>query len=89
MVDINPVMTDHEIWEYAIKHNLVILTKDTDFYYRFLLEDRCPKVVFFQLGNMTLKAMYKYFSNYWPEIIDRIHSSSLIVASHTKIKVVF
>ena len=31
-VDINPCMTDTEIWNYALNNNLVILTKDSDFF---------------------------------------------------------
>ena len=30
VVDIDPMMTDNEIWEYAIKNEKVILTKDAD-----------------------------------------------------------
>ena len=30
--DINLQMTDSEIWDYALKNEMVILTKDTDFY---------------------------------------------------------
>jgi len=54
IVDINPFMTDDEIWEYAIKNDKVILTKDTDFYSKSISNVVKPKVIFFQLGNMTL-----------------------------------
>jgi len=49
--DINLQMTDTEIWNYALENNFVILTKDVDFYNRFLVSEITPKVIFFQLGN--------------------------------------
>lgn len=34
VVDINPKMKDSEIWDYALSNDLIILTKDSDFYLR-------------------------------------------------------
>ena len=45
--DINLRMTDTEIWNYALENNCVILTKDVDFYNRFLVSEKTPKVIFF------------------------------------------
>ncbi len=89
VIDINPTMTDNEIWEYAKSNTMIILTKDTDFYYRFLLDDECPRVVYFKLGNMTLKTLHGYFSKFWPEIIAKLNSGSLIIASRSQVKIVF
>ena len=36
IVDINPMMTDDEVWNYALKNNQVILTKDADFYDKYM-----------------------------------------------------
>jgi predicted nuclease of predicted toxin-antitoxin system len=41
--DINPKMTDSEIWNYAFKNQLVILSKDIDFYKRFLISNENAK----------------------------------------------
>jgi len=41
--DIEPSWSDSEIWRYAAAHNLVIVTKDSDFSDRVLLsESRFP-----------------------------------------------
>ena len=45
--DINLQMTDTEIWNHALENNFVILTKDVDFYNRFLVSEITPKVIFF------------------------------------------
>ena len=43
-------LTDAEIWNYAKSHGLVIVTKDTDFYERIMLEGSLPKVIWIRLG---------------------------------------
>jgi len=53
-------MSDTEIWNYALKNELVILTKDTDFYNRFLISSTAPKIIYFQLGDFSLKQLYQY-----------------------------
>jgi predicted nuclease of predicted toxin-antitoxin system len=49
--DINLQMSDTEIWDYALINKLVVLTKDTDFYNRFLVSSTAPKIIYFQLGT--------------------------------------
>jgi len=58
--DINLQMSYTEIWNYALKNELVILTKDTDFYNRFLISSTAPKIIYFQLGDFSLKQLYQY-----------------------------
>ncbi len=43
VVDIDIRLLDTQVWEYALTHNLVILTKDTDFYNRVLISTNSPK----------------------------------------------
>jgi predicted nuclease of predicted toxin-antitoxin system len=88
VVDINPCMTDKMIWDYALKNNLVILTKDTDFYNLFLMNDICPKVIYFQIGNFTLSSLHQYFQNNWQSIISHLNTSSFIMAGIEKINVI-
>jgi predicted nuclease of predicted toxin-antitoxin system len=87
VADINPSMTDKMIWDYALKHDCVILTKDTDFYTLFLLNEVHPKVIYFQIGNFTLAALHQYFQNYWESILNHLSTSSFIIAGSEKINV--
>ena len=84
--DINLRMTDTEIWNYALENNCVILTKDVDFYNRFLVSEKTPKVIFFQLGNYSLKQLYDYFNANWGKLKTEISSSKLIIAKETHIE---
>jgi len=61
--DIDLQMNDTEIWNYTLKNELVILTKDTDFYNRFLFSLIAPKIIYFQLGNCSLKQLHNYFND--------------------------
>jgi len=88
VVDINPSMTDAEIWNYAITNNFVILTKDTDFFSRAILAKQCPKIIYFQVGNQTLKELHSYFQQYWDEITKHLNDSSLIIAKPSSFTVI-
>ncbi|NDP28328.1 MAG: hypothetical protein GZ087_13010 [Flavobacterium sp.] len=84
--DIDLQMSDTEIWNYAFKNKLVILTKDTDFYHRFLVAKNAPKIIYFQLGNCSLKQLHQYFNDNWDKIQSEIENSRLIIAKDTYIE---
>ena len=44
---------DATIWAYAAEHALTIVSKDSDFHQRSLLEGPPPKVVWVHIGNCT------------------------------------
>ena len=44
---------DAEIWTYASEHGYAIVTKDSDFPERALVEGPPPKVLWIQLGNCS------------------------------------
>jgi predicted nuclease of predicted toxin-antitoxin system len=50
--DVGLAMADDEmVWNYAMQHGLIIVSKDTDFYHRSILFGHPPKVVWVRLGN--------------------------------------
>lgn len=87
VTDIDSALTDQEIWNYALRHNLVVLTKDTDFYNRFISSKVSPKIVYFQLGNQTLRELHIYFQNNWDSIINALKHATLIVATKNEIQI--
>ena len=44
---------DLVIWQYAAANGFIIVTKDTDFYQRSLLQGHPPKVVWLRVGNCS------------------------------------
>lgn len=88
IIDINPRMTDDEIWEYALRNNSVILTKDTDFYSKSISSDVKPKIIYFQLGNMTLAELNHYFEINWAKILSHLLEADLIIAKRNQINII-
>ena len=78
--DIDLQLSDTEIWNYALNNELVILTKDTLFHNRFLVSENAPKIIYFQLGNLSLKQLHQYFNDNWGKIQSQIETSKLIIA---------
>ena len=44
---------DKEIWDYATKHNMLIITNDEDFLYLSTLKGFPPKVLLLRMGNQS------------------------------------
>ena len=44
---------DNQVWDYAYKHGLVIVSKDSDFQQRSFVLGHPPKVIWVRLGNCT------------------------------------
>lgn len=88
VADINPRMTDREIQDYAFAHNMVILTKDSDFLNYIVLFPQGPKIVYLQLGNQTLRNLHAYFELYWNKIMASLPDAKLIIAHPDNIRVI-
>ena len=69
VVQINDELKDSEIWEYAKKNDLTIITKDADFSSLVLLNDPPPKVIHIKLGNMKMKVFHKIITNMWDDVL--------------------
>ena len=66
--DIPDCSTDSHIWRHAIDNNLTILTKDTDFYHRYLAAINTSKVVWFKIGNMKKLELENFIATVWKDI---------------------
>jgi len=47
-----------------------------------------PKVIFFQLGNYTLKQLHNYFTANWDDILSHLEDNSMIIEQKNTIKVI-
>lgn len=52
---------DSVIWQWALEHNAVILTKDEDFPRRALLSKQAPSIVWLRIGNTSKRALLAWF----------------------------
>ena len=65
VLDINPKMSDNNIWEYALKNNLTIISKDADFSNRIMFSQPPPKVIHLKVGNMKLADFITFIDFVW------------------------
>lgn len=63
VTNISFIHFDTDIWKYALKNQLVIITKDADFYYRYLSSKKNPKVVWIRTGNLKKKQFIQLIEN--------------------------
>lgn len=88
VADLNPRMTDEDIWNYAIQNDKVIITKDVDFYDKYMSSDKFPKIIYLKLGNLKLSEMHLYFESNWEFIIERLREANFIIAEKERIKII-
>lgn len=85
--DINAKWPDRDIWHYAREHGLVIVTKDSDFLHRCLLDSQPAKVVHLKLGNLLLKDLHLFFHNNWRQIVEHLPDARMVIATSEGIEV--
>jgi predicted nuclease of predicted toxin-antitoxin system len=71
---------DTTIWEFAKRHNYVILTKDTDFHFLLTLYGPPPKVIRLNIGNASNKTILANLEQHkiLIEMFVRTESTSLL-----------
>jgi predicted nuclease of predicted toxin-antitoxin system len=76
--DIDDSMSDEEIWNYALEHKLIILTKDADFSSKVLLKGSPPKVIHFRFGNLRMHEFHALLTKIWDDLELLIQDNSLV-----------
>src|SRR5271166_2314877 len=70
--DINDQWTDREIWAYAKKHDLVIVSKDADFSDLVMQSVPPPRVVHIRLGNLKMREFHAILAQNWQWVTENI-----------------
>ncbi|OGU34364.1 MAG: hypothetical protein A2068_14205 [Ignavibacteria bacterium GWB2_35_6b] len=86
--DINDEWTDGQIWDYARKNNLTVVTKDSDFSHRIILIDPPPKVIHIRFGNVKMNEFFKILSASWNDISEMSDMCKLVNVFKNKIEAV-
>lgn len=60
--------SDSQIWGFARKHDLVIVSKDTDFSDRIITSSPPPRVVHLRFGNLRRNEYHAFLARRWPQI---------------------
>ena len=69
-IGLNVPAKDKEIWEYAQKHGLLIITNDEDFLNLSILKGFPPKIILLKTGNQSRKAIEASLIKAKPQIIE-------------------
>jgi len=76
--DINDEWDDEQIWNYARKNNLTIITKDSDFSNKILMHTPPPKVIHIRFGNLKMKPFFKTITKCWADVVKLEEKCKLI-----------
>lgn len=84
--DLGASPSDTEIWNYARREELVIVSKDADFSNRIMLSSPPPWIVRLRFGNMRKKAFHEYLQKVWPSIEALLPAHKLINVFQNRIE---
>jgi predicted nuclease of predicted toxin-antitoxin system len=70
--------SDTQIWEFARKRDLVIVSKDADFSDRIVAASPPPKVVHLRFGNLRRKEYHALLARRWPQIESLLKTNKLV-----------
>jgi len=70
--------SDSQIWDFARKHDLVIVSKDTDFSDRIITSSPPPRVVQLRFGNLRRNEYHALLARRWPQIESLLKTNKLV-----------
>lgn len=77
-IELGPNPTDSEIWSYAMRHHLAIVTKDADFSTRIIVHPPPPWIVHLRFGNLRRREYHAVLARRWPQIESLVPSAKLV-----------
>ncbi len=70
---------DASIWNYAIEHDTVIITKDEDFAHRCVQSKASPVIVWLRVKNVSRQALLAWFEPLLPKIESLIAQNERLI----------
>ena len=70
---------DMAIWEYALKHEFIVISKDRDFFDFACRHGDTGKLVWIRLGNCRNASLLATFEKFLPQILNSLADGSRIV----------
>lgn len=71
---------DTAIWDYALMHQAILVTKDEDFPHRLSQSPpKAPAVVWLRVGNTSRRALLKWFEPMLPRIVHLVEQGNKLI----------
>lgn len=70
---------DSSIWNYALRHDAVIVTKDEDFPHRSGQSTTAPSIVWLRIGNASRRALLEWFEPLFPQIEAQLEQGEKLI----------
>ena len=86
--DIEPQPSDSKLWILARENDWTILTRDTDFFDRIMLDGSPPKVIWVRLGNIRKADLESLMVRLWPAISSLLADADLVEVHPTSLEAV-
>lgn len=80
--------SDSFLWQHAIAHELVIVTKDADFSERIQLSGPPPRIVHLRVGNMRRTEFIQWLYKQWPAIEAALPQHKLVNVYHDHLELI-
>ena len=86
--DIDDEWTDDQIWKYASKNNLIIVSKDADFSHRMIVHTPPPKVIHIRVGNLKMREFFEVLTTHWAQALSLIEDHRLVSIYRDRIEAI-
>lgn len=70
---------DSSIWDYALRHQAIIITKDEDFPHRLRQSRAAPVIVWLRVGNTSRRALLEWFGPLIARIVQLIQQGDRLI----------
>ena len=88
VLDIDPALSDSNIWKYAGSHGLTIVSKDTDFANMVFGDETGPSVIQLRIGNMKFRELDAFLARIWTSVCDLSARHRLVLVFVDRIEAV-
>lgn len=86
--DLGTQASDQLLWNHARERHWVVLTRDTDFFDRIMLQGPPPKVIWIRLGNIRRADLESLLIRLWPAILNLLSDADLVEVHPTSLEAV-
>ena len=71
--------SDSEIWDFAMREKMVIITKDEDFQVRASVTQHRPVIIWVRIGNCSKKTLIDFFEKKWGKMKSELDNGATLI----------